>query len=180
MVILQIQTVDIAVCFHERNPPVARDGNTPCTLASPRESVKSPTLRRIRGETVDVLGQDERCQDLAISGKQFGFHKPGIVVLKQQAKPSVAHGTNDHDEKCTVTPFRLQVPWLRRHSFSCIEPVRAHPRHHAERGYLAAWYVRAAGISLRVSDNTCYVPRSDMRTDPQIPSVKYPNTRPVK
>jgi hypothetical protein len=91
---------------------------------SPQESVKSPTLRRVRDETIDVLGQDERCQDLANSGKQFGFHKPGIVVLKQQTQPSVAYGTNDHDEKCTVIPFRLQVPWLRRHSFSCIEPVR--------------------------------------------------------
>ena len=147
---------------------------------SPRESVKSPTLRRVRGEMIDVLGQDERCQDLANSGKQFGFHKPGIVVLKQQAQPSVAHGTNNHDAQCTVTPFRLRVPWLRRYSFSCIELARTHPRHHAERGYLAAWYMRATGISLRVSDHTCYVPESGMRTDPPIPSAEYPNTRSVE
>ena len=69
--------------------------------------------------------QDEHGQDLAHTGDQFRFHKSGIVVLKQQAQSSLAYRTNDHTGWCTVTPFNLQAPWLRKTPELGLHPLPA-------------------------------------------------------
>lgn len=97
-----------------------------------------PILRRVRWETADVLNQDERCPVLANTGRQFRFHKLGIVVLEQQAQLSVTHRANDYKGQRTAIPFACKSLGCMGTISVALMLVRAHHRCHAEYRDLAA------------------------------------------
>ena len=57
----------------------------------------APPRRSIADEPVDILGQNQRRQDLAHPVDQVRRQEPGVIILKKTAQSPMADGENNQD-----------------------------------------------------------------------------------
>ena len=87
MVILQVQTVDVAILFFKRNPPIAGDGNAPNVLPVTGEPVHTPARPRIGNKPIDMVGKYEYRHDPAHPVDEILGQKPGLSSSSRRRIP---------------------------------------------------------------------------------------------